>query len=218
MEIFAMSYNELSVNSSHELFSLRKDVFKDRLNWAVKCFNDMEFDEYDNQNTTYLLGLHNKVVLCSLRFIEIQYPNMITGTFRDYFDLAKLPEGNYIESSRFFVDKMRSQHEGCNNVPLSTMLFLGALNYAKKHAYDGILTIISHPMLIIMKRSGWKLTIIDQGISEKNESIYLLQLPVDEENQNILINKINRNGLLYRDLLGGWPLTFTPADSECQLS
>lgn len=174
-----------------ELFSLRKSVFKDRLDWAVNCFNGMEFDEYDHPNTTYLLGVHDNTVICSLRLIKIKNPNMITGTFYRYFNQINIPEGNYIESSRFFVDKERVQNMSCNQYPVSTMLFLAALNYSRKFDYEGILTIVSHAIFIIMKRSGWHLTVLEKGLSEKNEKVYLLCLPVDTENQNILINCIN---------------------------
>ncbi|EFL92111.1 N-acyl-L-homoserine lactone synthetase invovled in quorum sensing [Candidatus Regiella insecticola LSR1] len=207
MEIFDVSYNKLSDKRSMELFSLRKSVFKDRLDWAVNCFNGMEFDEYDHPNTTYLLGVHDNTVICSLRLINIKNPNMITGTFYRYFNQINIPEGNYIESSRFFVDKERVQNMSCNQYPVSTMLFLAALNYSRKFDYEGILTIVSHAMFIIMKRSGWHLTVLEKGLSEKNEKVYLLCLPVDTENQNILINCINRKKILLKNK--EWPLSFT---------
>lgn len=208
MEIFDVSYNDLSNKRSGELFSLRKNVFKDRLDWAVNCFNGMEFDEYDNINTTYLLGVYDNVVVCSLRLIKIEHPNMITGTFYPYFNQINLPEGNYIESSRFFVDKERIQNMSCSQYPISTMLFLAALNYSRRFNYEGILTIVSHSMLIIMKRSGWRLSVLEQGLSEKNEKVYLLSLPVDTENQYILINSINRRKFFLKNTLSKWPLSF----------
>lgn len=123
MEIFDVGYNLLSDNLSNELFSLRKKTFKDRLDWVVNCENNMEYDEYDNKHTTYLFGVHDNLVLCSLRFIEIKYPNMITGVFKSYFSKIELPSGNYIEASRLFIDKDRVKQLQLQQYPISSMLF-----------------------------------------------------------------------------------------------
>ncbi|WP_337262242.1 MULTISPECIES: acyl-homoserine-lactone synthase [unclassified Serratia (in: enterobacteria)] len=206
LEIFDINYTSLSDKKSEELFTLRKETFKDRLNWAVNCIDGMEFDEYDNHNTNYLFGVKDNIVICSLRFIEMQYPNMITGTFSPYFGRFTLPEGNYIESSRFFIDKIRARKVGCSQYPISTLFFLAMVNYARKFNYDGILTIVSHPMLTILERSGWGVSVIEQGISEKNEKVYLLHLPVDTKNQNALIERVQHAVNIEKSRLASWPL------------
>lgn len=85
LEIFDVNYNFLTEKKSKELFMLRKETFKDRLNWAVNCINGMEFDEYDNDKANYLFGVRSNTIICSVRFIEMQFPNMITGTFAPFF-------------------------------------------------------------------------------------------------------------------------------------
>ncbi|MGF6188935.1 acyl-homoserine-lactone synthase [Serratia sp. 2723] len=206
LEIFDLNYNFLSDGKSEELFALRKDVFKDRLDWAVNCIDGLEFDEYDNQNTNYLVGMMNGMVICSVRFIEMQFPNMIEGTFSSYFPKLTIPQGNYIESSRFFVDKARASQVNLKKYPISSILFLAMVNYARKYGYDGILTIVSHSMLAILKRSGWEISVIEQGNSEKNQNIYLVHLPTDIESQNTLIERINSRVLFDADKLKKWPL------------
>lgn len=114
--------------------------------------------------------------------------------------------GNYIESSRFFVDKSRINKMKIKTYPVSLLLFLSTINYSMKYNYDGILTIVSHAMLAIMQRSGWVFSIISQGISEKNESIYLLQLPTDTENQDRLIIRIKERISIENNKLKSWPL------------
>lgn len=37
LEIFDVNHTLLSETKSEELFTLRKETFKDRLNWAVQC-------------------------------------------------------------------------------------------------------------------------------------------------------------------------------------
>jgi acyl homoserine lactone synthase len=86
------------------------------------------------------------------------------------------------------------------------MLFLSTINYSIKYNYEGILTIVSHAMLAIMHRSGWEFAIISQGTSEKNENIYLLQLPTDTVNQDRLIRRIKEKISIENNKLKKWPL------------
>lgn len=214
LEIFDVNHTLLSETKSEELFTLRKETFKDRLNWAVQCTDGMEFDQYDNNNTTYLFGIKDNTVICSLRFIETKYPNMITGTFFPYFKEINIPEGNYLESSRFFVDKSRAKDILGNEYPISSMLFLSMINYSKDKGYDGIYTIVSHPMLTILKRSGWGIRVVEQGLSEKEERVYLVFLPVDDENQEALARRINRSGTFMGNELKQWPLRVPAAIAQ----
>ncbi|GKW24470.1 acyl-homoserine-lactone synthase [Pectobacterium polonicum] len=214
LEIFDVNHTLLSETKSEELFTLRKETFKDRLNWAVQCTDGMEFDQYDNNNTTYLFGMKDNTVICSLRFIETKYPNMITGTFFPYFKEINIPEGNYLESSRFFVDKSRAKDILGNEYPISSMLFLSMINYSRDKGYDGIYTIVSHPMLTILKRSGWGIRVVEQGLSEKEERVYLVFLPVDDENQEALARRINRSGKFMSNELKQWPLRVPAAIAQ----
>ncbi|MCR1566318.1 MAG: acyl-homoserine-lactone synthase [Mixta calida] len=205
-----INYQKLSEQRSSELFILRKETFKDRLDWAVNCINGMEFDEYDNEHTTYVFGIHNDNVLCSVRFIETRYPNMISHTFAPWFDKVELPQGNYIESSRFFVDKDRARSTELYQYPISNMLFLAMVNYARHYGYEGIYTLVSHAMLRILKRSGWQISVIEQTLSEKKEKIYIVFLPIDDQNRNTLIEKANPDKLFIDKELANWPLNFQP--------
>lgn len=137
IEIFDVGYNLLSDNRSRELFSLRKKTFKDRLDWIVNCENNMEFDAYDDRHTTYVFGTYKDQVICSLRFIETKNPNMITcGEFNEYFNNISLPEGNYVEASRLFIDKERVRALELRRQPISSILFLSMINYARNFGYQ----------------------------------------------------------------------------------
>ncbi|MBW7983691.1 acyl-homoserine-lactone synthase [Enterobacillus tribolii] len=206
LRIFDLNYRTLSKSSSEEFFTLRKETFKDRLNWAVNCTDGMEFDEYDNSHANYLFGVKDDTMICSVRFIEMKYPNMIVNTFHPYFKKIDLPQGNFIESSRFFVDKTRAKSLLGARFPISYILFLSMINYAREHNYEGIFTLVSHPMLMILKRSGWRISVIETGLSEKSEKIYILLLPIDQESQNALIDKILSGHSFGADAMKTWPL------------
>jgi acyl homoserine lactone synthase len=182
----AMEFDQLN-----DFYKLRKKTFSDRLKWAVKCKNNMEYDEYDNENATYIFGGKDDTLICSARLIETKYPNMITHTFHEFFKGLEIPEGNFIESSRFFVDKDRAAELLGRRYPVTHHLFLSIVNYARQNGYDGILTIVSHAMMLIIKRSGWELLILNKGISEKGQNVYLLQLPIDDKTVATLQEKID---------------------------
>jgi len=209
IELFDVDYNLLPDNRSKELFSLRKKTFKDRLDWLVNCENNMEFDEYDNSHATYIFGTYQNHVICSLRFIETKYPNMISdGVFDTYFNDIKLPDGNYVEASRLFIDKARIQALQLHQAPISTMLFLSMINYARNCGYEGIYAIVSHPMRIIFQRSGWHISVVKTGCSEKNKNIYLIYMPIDDANRNRLLARINQGTTKLDNPLYSWPLSF----------
>lgn len=206
LKLIYVKYKHLSNKDSEDLFSLRKKTFKDRLNWSVPCSKQMEFDEYDNHNTTYILGMYQDNIICSVRFIEIKHNNMITGTFNKHFEKIDLPQGSYIEASRLFVDKKRVSELNLNKYPVSSMLFLSMITYARKFHYEGIYAIVSYQMLIIFERSGWNIKIVERGILKEN--IYLIFMPIDKENINFLIKKTAQYSKHIDTDFNHWPLSF----------
>lgn len=208
LDLLDVKYRFLTELKSEELFSLRKKVFKDRLNWMVNSENNMEFDEYDNHHTSYLFGIYQERCVCSLRFIDIKYPNMITGTFRSWFDNIELPEGNYVEASRLFIDKDRVRTLELRQQPVSALLFLSMINYARHYNYEGIYAVVSNPMYRIFKKSGWDISVVKQSLSEKGETIWLIFMPIDDRNQRTLINLVNAKVPDLSLNLEGWPLSF----------
>ncbi len=209
LEIFDVSYNDLTERRSEDLYKLRKITFKDRLDWAVNCSNDMEFDEFDNSGTRYMLGIYDNQLVCSVRFIDLRLPNMITHTFQHLFGDVKLPEGDFIESSRFFVDKNRAKALLGSRYPISYVLFLSMINYARHHGHTGIYTIVSRAMLTIAKRSGWEIEVIKEGFVSENEPIYLLRLPIDCHNQHLLAKRIRDQSESNIAALCQWPMSLT---------
>ncbi|MBC3214786.1 acyl-homoserine-lactone synthase [Serratia fonticola] len=183
LELFDVSYEELKVTYSNEVYRLRKKTFSDRLGWDVVCNLDMEFDEFDNHNTRYIIGLYNGQLICSVRFTRLEQPNMITHTFHACFDTVQLPLAG-IESSRFFVDKGRARQLHGGRYPLSRVLFLAMINWARHNECQGIHTIVSRSMLTILKRSGWKVKTLKEAFLSERERIFLVFLPTEVHDQD----------------------------------
>lgn len=205
LKICCADYSSLERQKTEEIFKLRKNVFKDRLKWAVQCPNGMESDEFDNKNTKYIYGVNNGEILCGSRVIEMKSENMLLKVFSSFFEKVELPEGNYIESTRFFVEKQRVKVLG-RGFPLTKILFMSLINYARQNRYDGIIAVASHPMMQIIKHSGWKVTILETGKSEKDEPVYLVLGHVDEGSHQAIRAAIIKDSALNEAVLDSWPL------------
>ncbi|OON41775.1 acyl-homoserine-lactone synthase [Izhakiella australiensis] len=211
IEFIDVSYDDLMKIKSHEVFHLRKLTFSDRLQWDVKCFNNMEFDEFDNINTRYILGYHKNNLLCSVRFNPITKPNMIRDTFGYLFNDVSIPN-EAIESSRFFVDKERARKLLGVNFPVGNFLFLSMIHFVRNIEGDGIYTIVSHAMTHILKRAGWDATIIKMAHLTPTERIYLLFLPTDKDSQLKVMGKIEEKLQPARVTISNWPLAVKRMD------
>lgn len=204
LKLFDIGYDELKDGRSEELYQLRKETFRDRLKWDVNCINGLEFDEFDNADTQYIIGITQGQIICSVRFINLKKPNMITHTFKKCFQDVKLPEG--IESSRFFVDKVRSAQLLGNNFPITLVLFLSVIHYTRLNHMNHIHTIVSQAMLTIIKRSGWYPTVLKEAFLNPDEPIYLITLPTGDADMLFMANKANQILQLDSDTLKHWPL------------
>ncbi|AVN48600.1 TPA: acyl-homoserine-lactone synthase [Serratia marcescens] len=210
--IYSTNYASMSTEKSADLYVLRKNVFKDRLQWAVNCSDGKELDEFDNDKTNYIFGVKDNMIICGTRMIDMKHKNMLNSAFSSFFHDVVIPEGNFIESTRFFVDKERTQSLLGRRFPVTLALFLSLINYARQHGYDGILAVSSHPMFHIIKSSGWNVTQLKTGMSEKNEPVHLLLGHVDRQSQEALKNRIFKK-LNTQDehMLNAWPLSDEPA-------
>lgn len=206
--VYVVNFSLLSHEKAEEFFMLRKNVFNDRLQWAVNCADGKEFDEFDNEKADYIFGVKNGSIICSTRIIDMKHHNMLNDTFSGFFNDIVIPEGNYLESTRFFVDKERVNLLLGKRYPVALVLFLSLINYAQRHQYDGILAVASHPMMHIIRRSGWNVTVLKTGMSEKNEPVYLLLGHADAASQDALKARIFSHCDMQEGImLSDWPLS-----------
>lgn len=87
------------------------------------------------------------------------------------------------------------------------------INYTMASGHRGIYTIVSHSMLRILTRSGWNITVVERGVSEKVQDIYLVYLPTDAANQRLLIERINQDQPFDEEALQSWPMVLKSADA-----
>lgn len=88
------------------MYRLRYKVFFEKKNWKVNHQNNIEKDEYDENNTYYLIYKDAKgIVRGCIRFIEMIHPCMFDTCFSEALpDLHEFKRPGYWETSRFAVD------------------------------------------------------------------------------------------------------------------
>lgn len=112
----------------------------------------------------------------------------------------------------FFVDKVRVSQLPGKSFPVSQALFVAMINWARHNGYNGIHTIVSLPMLTILKRTGWKIDVLREAFLSEQERIYLLYLPTTAEDQACMASKLARvTGHKATDWPMVLPLSVVPA-------
>jgi acyl homoserine lactone synthase len=141
-----------------EMFQLRARVFGDRLGWQVRIEDGREWDDFDDLNPAYLVGLDDAghVISCA-RFLQTTGPHMLSDVFHAILDgQPPLRSANIWESTRFCVDTQRLASDArCGAVARATsMLMVAMLEYAKGAGITDIVTVIDPVMNRVLKRSA----------------------------------------------------------------
>lgn len=143
-----------------EMHRLRYRVFKERLGWEVETAGDMEADEFDALQPSYLVlrGYDSRVVGC-VRFLRSTGRTMLQDAFP-----ALLPDGelrgsaDVWESSRFALDVHSNVPKmGAGLAAPTFELFAGMVEFGLAHDCAKILTVTDVRMERILRRATWPL-------------------------------------------------------------
>jgi Autoinducer synthase len=110
------------------MHSLRRRVFKDRLDWTVSVSAGLEIDQYDLLAPNYLLVLKRREVIGCVRLLPTTGANMLANTFSILLDGRPAPADARIwESSRFCVDTQKADATAENGLRHATFLLFAAM-------------------------------------------------------------------------------------------
>ncbi|ATF92024.1 acyl-homoserine-lactone synthase [Cedecea neteri] len=201
IEFFISNHNDLHPGLARELYALRKKTFHERLEWKVECEDNQERDQFDNANTTYLMGMSEGQLFCGARFIDAKHPTMTDEIFYQYFNNISLPKNiPCCEITRLFLDKARRDEGNLRTLPASKALFLAMIMYCLKNGYPGMHAVTSRGMYAIFRQANWKVEVLQKGLSEKGEAVYYIFMPANEQVIEDIITK-DKNSAWLRDTL-----------------
>jgi acyl homoserine lactone synthase len=161
MKVVAIARSALSKYSELALgmHSLRRRVFKDRLDWTVSVSAGLEIDQYDLLAPNYLLVLERREVIGCVRLLPTTGANMLANTFSVLLDGRPAPASARIwESSRFCVDTQKADATVENGLRHATFLLFGAMiEWGRHRGLEAIATVTDLRMERILRRAGWGL-------------------------------------------------------------
>jgi acyl homoserine lactone synthase len=149
---------ERHVSNLYQMHRLRKAVFKDRLGWDVSVSGELEFDEFDALEPSYLLSMDRYGTLNGcVRLLPTTGPNMLRDIFPSFVTKGAVPRSERVwEASRFAVGKNASAAEA--GVSQTTYdLLIGVLKFGLSNGINRIACVVDVRMERILRRAGWQL-------------------------------------------------------------
>jgi N-acyl-L-homoserine lactone synthetase len=145
------------VGNLYEMHRLRKTVFKDRLGWDVTVSGELEVDEYDGLESSYLLSIDRHGVNGCVRLLPTTGPNMLRDIFPSLVTKAAVPCGDRVwEASRFAVSSNSAMAEaGLSHTTYD--LLIGVLRFGLSKGISTIACVVDVRMERILRRAGWQL-------------------------------------------------------------
>jgi acyl homoserine lactone synthase len=151
---------ERHVSNLYQMHRLRKAVFKDRLGWDVSVSGELEFDEFDALEPSYLLSMDRYGTLDGcVRLLPTTGPNMLSEIFPSFVTKGAVPRNERVwEASRFAVGKSTTTVETESGVSQTTYdLLIGVLEFGLSNSIHTIACVVDVRMERILRRVGWQL-------------------------------------------------------------
>jgi N-acyl-L-homoserine lactone synthetase len=149
---------ERHVGNLHQMHRLRKAVFKDRLGWDVRVSGELEFDEFDALEPSYLLSMDRYGILNGcVRLLPTTGPNMLRDIFPSFVTKGAVPRSERVwEASRFAVGKNATPAEAGGSQTTYDLL-IGVLKFGLSNGISTIVCVVDVRMERILRRVGWQL-------------------------------------------------------------
>ena len=146
------------VGHLHQMHRIRKTVFKDRLGWDVTVSGELEFDEFDALEPSYLLSMdrYGTVNGC-VRLLPTTGPNMLRDIFPSFVTEGAVPRSERVwEASRFAANGNSTAAEaGLSQTTYD--LLIGVLEFGLSNGISTIACVVDVRMERILRRVGWQL-------------------------------------------------------------
>lgn len=150
----------------------RKAVFVDGQGWQVPVIGDMEVDDYDEADTTYLIAKadpRSTEVLASARLLPTVRPHLMTDLFARACD-GHAPRGPYIwEVSRFCVNPVICMRR--KRVELLWEMACGVMETALLHAVEKVTFVANAALLPLALDCGWQCARLGPTLPDGDDEI-----------------------------------------------
>jgi acyl homoserine lactone synthase len=169
----AAEYGDLLV-SQHKL---RYKVFRQKLGWSIPDYEGMEFDQYDNLRTKYLVYVNaSRHVLASLRIYPTSSPYMLEQLWPQLISKEILPKNKSIIDTSIVGNEKQA---------IIDQMIKGLLILSLEQGFTAIVGIM-HPRL-------WRSVFVERGWD-----VELLGQPTEiQPNEIVVAGRINVNSTIH---------------------
>lgn len=173
------------------MLRLRYSVFVEKLKWdiGIKIETGKEFDDYDNENAKYIVGLDtNGEVHATCRLIPTNCNYMLAEKYQEAISYCEIPRTDRIyEISRFCISDEVKQ---VSNGKAMGMLLAEAMRIGLKLKLTHFVSLTTDTVIpAIMKYSGWQPVFLGPKTMTGNDYSFALRFVVDQESLDRTIFK-----------------------------
>ncbi len=166
-----------------QMYQQRSSVFVDRMKWDLVCENGQEKDQFDTEDTIYLVALDDETgkILSSIRLNPTNKPHLMSDIFNDLCE-GGVPRGTTIfEGSRYcYNPELKSR---ADRLIAMRYMICGVMECAVLNGWEQITFVINMPLLSHCLRAGWN--IYPLGIPEYRNKLAVGAFAIDVTHQGL---------------------------------
>lgn len=140
-----------------EMFKNRKRIFIDRLAWNLESDNEQERDEFDTDDTIYLVVINNinGEIRSSLRLNPTKKPHLMSKVFSSYCENG-VPTGDKIyEMTRYCYNPNILNPN--DRFGAMKQMMCGLMECSILYGWEKITFVVNMPLLAHCLRCGWEI-------------------------------------------------------------
>jgi acyl homoserine lactone synthase len=154
MNVICSREKEMPAGQYQALSAYRRKVFVDRLGWNLPCEAGCEQDQFDREDTVYLVARDDDDVIGCGRLLPSTGPYLLQEVFPELLNGLEPPRSPTVwELSRFAVGGA-GKAELARDKYLATRMLLRALEFCQRQGVQQLLAVTTGAVERLMLRAG----------------------------------------------------------------
>ncbi|WP_298431186.1 acyl-homoserine-lactone synthase [Ottowia sp.] len=160
MEIIAGTQTTLPKDTINDLARFRHRVFVEMLGWDLQSRDGLEFDQFDRDDTVYLVARSSDQIVGTARLLPTHRPYLLGEIFPQLMAREPVPRDPAVwELSRFTAIDLDSMSAGNSmrqfSSPIAVELLHSVLRLAAKHGVQRLITVSPLGIERLLRRAGF---------------------------------------------------------------
>ncbi|MCK9917362.1 GNAT family N-acetyltransferase [Microbacteriaceae bacterium K1510] len=178
VHIITSANRHLYLRELDEHHQIRHRIYIEELRWPglTPRGDNREYDQFDTDDTVYLLGLDAGRVVGGLRLVPTTGPHLIGDVFARFAEQRGVPRAPSIaEWTRIFVvPERREEHTGSK---IGSTVIASMIDYGLREGLSGISVLMNTFWLPKFLKYGWRVRAL--GLPDVHEGEWLVAVLID---------------------------------------